>query len=91
MTQGRKNTVNQPSRSNQEYVTVDGVRKRNLAYKGSSSAPSGNNSATSTNVMSDFAPSSGSTIRGEVNSQSFTMSETEAQHLADTYNHHDQR
>lgn len=27
-----KDTVNQPSRSNQEFVTVDGVRKRNIAY-----------------------------------------------------------
>ena len=28
-----KDTVNQPSRSNQEYVTVNGVKKRNLAYQ----------------------------------------------------------
>ena len=33
MTYNKKNTVNQPSRSDREYVTVNGVKKRNIAYK----------------------------------------------------------
>lgn len=35
-----KSTVNQPSRSNQEYVMVDGVKKRNIAYEGKSNITS---------------------------------------------------
>ena len=34
-----KNTVNQPSRSNQEYVTVNGIKKRNIAYDGDNNQP----------------------------------------------------
>ena len=46
-----KYTVNQPSRSNQEYVTVNGVKKRNLAYVPQDTKKSHN---TTSDVKNDF-------------------------------------
>ena len=48
-----KNTVNQPSRSNQEYVTVNGIKKRNIAYDGDNNQPK-TDTGTVSKVKDDF-------------------------------------
>ena len=59
MTYNKKNTVNQPSRSDQEYVTVNGVKKRNIAaYKKRNKNRTSNRTSTretnSNTVSNDF-------------------------------------
>ena len=47
--------VNQPSRSNQEYIMVNGVKRKNLAYVGRAHTIKCSNDATShENIMNDF-------------------------------------
>ena len=51
MNRSMKSTVNQPSRANQEYVTVNGVRKKNIAYNPDNIK---NSSKKDHDVKSDF-------------------------------------
>ena len=50
-----KNTVNQPSRSDQEYILVNGVKKRNLAYIPRHKQTM-TESMNANSVLVDFAP-----------------------------------
>lgn len=83
MVRKEKNTVNQPSRANQEYVMVNGVKKRNIAYQGKNSTNKTSRTTKKT-VQSDFSQEQDNESPLALNSKKTTM-KAQKQYVRDNY------